>query len=260
MTQRKAAAKFALRLQASAGEGPNWYRFSPISQSTDAMLLEGVPAFIRSDNGPEMVAKMLRQWLSVLGAKKRSHRALFNLGEWLLVVLQRQVQGRTVERRDLLQPSGSHGRHRAMTHPLQQIETAFGPRKIQAVKQPTKHQELDRGCQTGPDRTQRAKPPQRLASRRRLTRLITLLLPGLGGRIWQVQELFGRCLPISSCLLLPLLISYSPRFTSSGAMMPPGVLSLDLLRKASAALMGTCRPQTCLRSQRRPSPHRGRRG
>jgi putative transposase len=33
------------------------------------MLFEGVPAFIRSDNGPEMVAKVLRQWLSGLGAK-----------------------------------------------------------------------------------------------------------------------------------------------------------------------------------------------
>ena len=27
------------------------------------------PAFIRSDNGPEMVAKVLRQWLSGLGTK-----------------------------------------------------------------------------------------------------------------------------------------------------------------------------------------------
>jgi transposase InsO family protein len=33
------------------------------------MLFEGVPAFIRSDNGPEMVAKVLRQWLSGLGTK-----------------------------------------------------------------------------------------------------------------------------------------------------------------------------------------------
>ena len=34
-----------------------------------AMLFEGVPAYMRSDNGPEMVAKVLRQWLSGLGTK-----------------------------------------------------------------------------------------------------------------------------------------------------------------------------------------------
>ena len=40
-----------------------------IETLADAMLFEGVPAFIRSDNGPEMVAKVLRQWLSGLGMK-----------------------------------------------------------------------------------------------------------------------------------------------------------------------------------------------
>jgi putative transposase len=40
-----------------------------IETLADAMLFEGVPVFIRSDNGPEMVAKVLRQWLSGLGTK-----------------------------------------------------------------------------------------------------------------------------------------------------------------------------------------------
>jgi transposase InsO family protein len=40
-----------------------------IETLADAMLFDGVPAFIRSDNGPEMVAKVLRQWLSGLGTK-----------------------------------------------------------------------------------------------------------------------------------------------------------------------------------------------
>jgi transposase InsO family protein len=40
-----------------------------IETLADAMLFEGVPAFIRSDNGPEMVARVLRQWLSGLGTK-----------------------------------------------------------------------------------------------------------------------------------------------------------------------------------------------
>ena len=33
------------------------------------MAFEGVPAHIRCDNGPEMIAKVLRQWLSGLGTK-----------------------------------------------------------------------------------------------------------------------------------------------------------------------------------------------
>ena len=40
-----------------------------IETLADAMLFEGVPTFVRSDNGPEMVAKVLRQWLSGLGTK-----------------------------------------------------------------------------------------------------------------------------------------------------------------------------------------------
>ena len=40
-----------------------------IETLADAMLFEGVPTFVRSDNGPEMVAKVLRQWLSGLGMK-----------------------------------------------------------------------------------------------------------------------------------------------------------------------------------------------
>jgi putative transposase len=35
----------------------------------DVMLFEGIPAYIRSDNGPEMIAKVLRQWLTGLGTK-----------------------------------------------------------------------------------------------------------------------------------------------------------------------------------------------
>ena len=40
-----------------------------IETLADAMLLDGVPAFVRSDNGPEMIARVLPQWLSGLGTK-----------------------------------------------------------------------------------------------------------------------------------------------------------------------------------------------
>jgi transposase InsO family protein len=35
----------------------------------DAMIEHGIPEYIRSDNGPEFVAKQLRKWLAKTGAK-----------------------------------------------------------------------------------------------------------------------------------------------------------------------------------------------
>ena len=35
----------------------------------EAMLQHGIPEYIRSDNGPEFIAKKLRKWLSEVGAK-----------------------------------------------------------------------------------------------------------------------------------------------------------------------------------------------
>ena len=37
-----------------------------IETLADAMLMNGIPTNIRSDNGPEMVAKVLREWLTTL--------------------------------------------------------------------------------------------------------------------------------------------------------------------------------------------------
>jgi transposase InsO family protein len=35
---------------------------------SDLFILRGVPAHIRSDNGPEFVAKALQEWIAVVGA------------------------------------------------------------------------------------------------------------------------------------------------------------------------------------------------
>ena len=40
-----------------------------IEAMADAMIVHGVPEHIRSDNGPEMTAKIVRQWLASVGAK-----------------------------------------------------------------------------------------------------------------------------------------------------------------------------------------------
>ncbi|ALU89430.1 transposase [Herbaspirillum rubrisubalbicans M1] len=40
-----------------------------IDIQAEAMVTYGVPAYLRSDNGPEMVAKNLRRWLASVGSK-----------------------------------------------------------------------------------------------------------------------------------------------------------------------------------------------
>lgn len=40
-----------------------------IEQLADVMLSNGIPEYIRSDNGPEFVAKELRKWLGGIGVK-----------------------------------------------------------------------------------------------------------------------------------------------------------------------------------------------
>ncbi|WP_423208245.1 IS3 family transposase [Paracoccus yeei] len=40
-----------------------------IDALTDLFIIRGVPAFIRSDNGPEFIAQAVRDWISAVGAK-----------------------------------------------------------------------------------------------------------------------------------------------------------------------------------------------
>ena len=41
-----------------------------IDALTDLFIIRGFPEHIRSDNGPEFVAKSVRDWISVVGVKK----------------------------------------------------------------------------------------------------------------------------------------------------------------------------------------------
>jgi putative transposase len=43
--------------------------FGVIETLADVMLVRGVPEYIRSDNGSEMTAKVMRNWLAQVGAK-----------------------------------------------------------------------------------------------------------------------------------------------------------------------------------------------
>jgi putative transposase len=47
----------------------SWSSVRVISALADVMVLKGVPEHLRSDNGPEFVARDLRKWLAATGAK-----------------------------------------------------------------------------------------------------------------------------------------------------------------------------------------------
>jgi transposase InsO family protein len=40
-----------------------------IDALTDLFILRGIPAYIRSDNGPEFIAQAVRDWIGAVGAR-----------------------------------------------------------------------------------------------------------------------------------------------------------------------------------------------
>jgi len=57
-----------------------WSTARVISALADVMVLKGVPEHLRSDNGPEFVAKDLRRWLAKTGAVRVPARS--RKGRW----------------------------------------------------------------------------------------------------------------------------------------------------------------------------------
>ena len=51
---------------------------------TDLFILRGVPAFIRSDNGPEFIAEAVQKMDQSCRRKDRLHRTRLAMGEWIL--------------------------------------------------------------------------------------------------------------------------------------------------------------------------------
>jgi transposase InsO family protein len=56
---------------------------------SDLFILRGIPAHIRSDNGPEFVAKAVQEWIAAVGAKTAYIERGSPLGERLRRELQR---------------------------------------------------------------------------------------------------------------------------------------------------------------------------
>ena len=65
---------------------------------SDLFILQGIPAYIRSDNGPEFLAKAVQEWIDCR-CQDRLHRARQPLGERLHRELQRSPARRAARRR-----------------------------------------------------------------------------------------------------------------------------------------------------------------
>ena len=55
-----------------------------IDALSDLFILRGVPGHVRSDNGPEFIARAVREWIRRRRRKDRLYRAGKPLGERLL--------------------------------------------------------------------------------------------------------------------------------------------------------------------------------
>ena len=83
---------------------------------TELFILRGIPAYIRSDNGPGFVAGAVRQRIAAVGART----AFIEPGSpWENGYIESFNARRAPERGDLLYPEGSSGSHRILAAPLQ---------------------------------------------------------------------------------------------------------------------------------------------
>ena len=96
-----------------------------IEALADVMVIKGVPEHIRSDNGPEFVARESAQVAGRYRGQDAVHRAGLSLGERLLRELQLEAAGRVPERRNLLLDERNPRAGRALARPLQHGQAAL---------------------------------------------------------------------------------------------------------------------------------------
>jgi putative transposase len=51
------------------GQHRSTHRYVPKTRDDEDLLVRGVPAYIRSDNGPEFIADAVRQWIKAVGTQ-----------------------------------------------------------------------------------------------------------------------------------------------------------------------------------------------
>ena len=114
---------------------------------SDLFILRGVPGHVRSDNGPEFVAKAVQTWITAVGAKT----AYIAPGSpWENGYVQLQAPRRAAEWGAVLQPRRGEDRHRELAPALQYPAPALEPR-LQAART-THHRAVTTNPRRGADR------------------------------------------------------------------------------------------------------------
>ena len=91
---------------------------------SDLFILRGVPGHIRSDNGPEFVAKAVQEWIAAVGAKTAYIAPGSPWENGYVESFNAQPARRAARRRDLLHAAGGPDRHRELAAPLQHRSAA----------------------------------------------------------------------------------------------------------------------------------------
>jgi transposase InsO family protein len=96
-----------------------------IETMADVMLTRGVPEHIRSDNGAEMTAKVVRNWLDKLGTAPLYIEPGSPWENGYCESFNGKLRDECLNQEILLQLEGSAGRHRAMAQSIQHDPTAL---------------------------------------------------------------------------------------------------------------------------------------
>ena len=96
----------------------------------DLFVRHGPPEYLRSDNGPEFTAKLVRRWLGRVGVETLFIEPGSPWEKRLQRELQRQAQGRAVERGDLVLVGGGGRAGRAMEARVQYRPTPQRLRRL----------------------------------------------------------------------------------------------------------------------------------
>ncbi len=90
---------------------------------SDLFILRGVPGHIRSDNGPEFVAKAVRDWIATTGAKT-AYIEPGTLGERLFRELQSRLRDELLNGEIFYSVAGGEDHHRELAPSLQRRSAA----------------------------------------------------------------------------------------------------------------------------------------
>ena len=98
-----------------------------IDALTDLFILRGIPAYIRSDNGPEFVAEAVRGWIAAVGARTAFIEPGSPWENGYIESFNARLRDELLNGGDFLHSQGSPGSHRILAAPLQRRAPAQQP-------------------------------------------------------------------------------------------------------------------------------------